>query len=260
MSQQPDKLFSEKLRDFQKPAPAGAWDRIEANLEKKNKPGLAWWHIAASIAFFAAIGYIAFVHSTESPNQPIAEAEIKSPDSNDSAPDTPADIPTPQTAEGVDVPELASARTPKPINNTPPKKRDEKQKQESQTEQVTQSSPTQEQESVVKLEPAHSNPVASAEIIHSETGQVTTAQQNILQNERTASLKFTVTANETEKYLNKTALAQATTEDQKPSTFKKLLQKANDLKSNQDPFGDLRDKKNEILALNFKNDKRGQNK
>jgi hypothetical protein len=38
------------------------------------------------------------------------------------------------------------------------------------------------------------------------------------------------------------------------------LQKASDLKSNQDPFGDLREKKNEILALNFKNEKRGQNK
>jgi hypothetical protein len=60
--------------------------------------------------------------------------------------------------------------------------------------------------------------------------------------------------------LDKKALAQATSEEKKSSTFKKLLKKANDLKSNQDPFGDLREKKNEILALNFRNEKRGQNK
>jgi hypothetical protein len=41
----------------------------------------------------------------------------------------------------------------------------------------------------------------------------------------------------------------------------KLLKKANNLTSNQDPLGELRQKKSEILALNFKNDKqRGQNK
>jgi hypothetical protein len=53
----------------------------------------------------------------------------------------------------------------------------------------------------------------------------------------------------------------ATPEDKKPSTLKKLLRKANELTNNQDPLGDLRQKKNEILALNFKSDKqRGQNK
>jgi hypothetical protein len=37
--------------------------------------------------------------------------------------------------------------------------------------------------------------------------------------------------------------------------LRKLLDKAYDLKHNQDPLGDLRQKKNEIFALNFKNDK-----
>jgi hypothetical protein len=64
-----------------------------------------------------------------------------------------------------------------------------------------------------------------------------------------------------EKYLNKKALAEATSDNKKPSTLRKLFDKAYDLKHNQDPFGDLRQKKNEILALNFKNEKqRSQNK
>jgi hypothetical protein len=54
-------------------------------------------------------------------------------------------------------------------------------------------------------------------------------------------------------------LAEATPELKKPSTLKKLLDKAYDLKHNQDAFGELRQKKNEILALNFKNEKQQRN-
>jgi hypothetical protein len=64
-----------------------------------------------------------------------------------------------------------------------------------------------------------------------------------------------------EKYLDKKSLAEATSEEKKSSTLRKLLDTAYDLKNNQDPFGDLRQKKNEILALNFKSEKqRSQNK
>jgi hypothetical protein len=69
------------------------------------------------------------------------------------------------------------------------------------------------------------------------------------------------TADEADGYLDKKALTEATSDDKKPSTLKKLLKKAHDLKNNQDPLGELRQKKNEILALNFKSEKeRGQNK
>jgi hypothetical protein len=78
--------------------------------------------------------------------------------------------------------------------------------------------------------------------------------------QETQNITLVYSAKEVDDYLDKNALAQATSKDKKPSTLKKLLQKANDLKNNQDPFGELRQKKNEILALNFKNEKRGQNK
>ncbi|HET6539425.1 MAG TPA: hypothetical protein VFG46_03020, partial [Chryseolinea sp.] len=77
---------------------------------------------------------------------------------------------------------------------------------------------------------------------------------------KSSSITITITAEETEKYLDKNAIAEATSKERKSSTFKKLLKKADELTSNQDPFGDLRVKKNEILALEFKNDRRGQNK
>ena len=88
----------------------------------------------------------------------------------------------------------------------------------------------------------------------------TTVTPKVAPEKNKSTMTLTFTAEETNKYLDKNALAEATQEDKKSSTFKKLLKKANDLKSNQDPFGDLREMKNEILALNFKNEKRGQNK
>jgi hypothetical protein len=62
-----------------------------------------------------------------------------------------------------------------------------------------------------------------------------------------------------EKYLVKKTDAEATADEKEASGLKKLLDKAYDLKHNQDPLGSLRQKKDEILAMNFKNEKRTQN-
>jgi hypothetical protein len=58
-----------------------------------------------------------------------------------------------------------------------------------------------------------------------------------------------------EKYLDKKGMADATPESKAASSLRKLLDKAYALKHNQDPMGELRQKKNEILAFNFKDDK-----
>lgn len=252
MSQQPDKLFSEKLRNFQKPAPVAAWDRIEAKLEKKTKPGFAWWHIAASIAFFAAIGYVYWSHNTGSSGQHIANGDV--PASTDV---TASDNNQKAKPEIIEKPQIAAAdnfkSTEKQQHDAPAM-----QKPATKLQPIAQPLPIRQEEGI-DAEPAYSDNVASVDPrLQHEAQQV--EEKKVSNREGTTSMKFTITANETDKYLNKSALAQATGEDQKASTFKKLLVKASDLKSNQDPFGDLRDKKNEILALNFKNDKRGQNK
>ncbi len=64
-----------------------------------------------------------------------------------------------------------------------------------------------------------------------------------------------------EKYLDKKALAQATSDNGKPSTLQKLLSKAYELKTTSSPMADLRQMKDEIFALNFRGEKqRTQNK
>jgi hypothetical protein len=62
-----------------------------------------------------------------------------------------------------------------------------------------------------------------------------------------------------EKYLAKNTDAEATPTSEETSGLRKLLDKAYDLKTNRDFLGELRQKKNEILAMNFKNDKHTQN-
>ena len=62
-----------------------------------------------------------------------------------------------------------------------------------------------------------------------------------------------------ERFLKKN-LVDATSEEKKQSGIQKLLTLAADIKNTSNGLGDLREKKNEILALNFHDDKRGQNK
>jgi hypothetical protein len=70
-----------------------------------------------------------------------------------------------------------------------------------------------------------------------------------------------MTVDDTNAYLKKNAEGEATSGSRKTSTLKRVLQKASELKNNdQDPFGDLRQMKNEILALNFKSEKQREQK
>ncbi len=102
---------------------------------------------------------------------------------------------------------------------------------------------------VIENTPEVIQPNAIAQVEPNAETKVASGEKNI---------KITISANESEKFLNKNSLAQATPSEKKTSTLKKLLDKAEDM----DPFGDLRQKKNEILALNFRSEKnqRGQNK
>src|SRR5688572_24093059 len=88
-NQQPDNFFRERLADYQKPAPAGAWDRIETSL-KKTETKFAWWKVAASLLLLTSIGYILWLQSSESNKQPIAQtqSEIESPKVKPIAPKT----------------------------------------------------------------------------------------------------------------------------------------------------------------------------
>lgn len=246
MNQQPDNFFREKLQDYQKPAPVGAWGRIEATLQKKNKTS-GWWKIAASLLLLTTVGYLLQPDQENSDRQPLAEATVENQPSISDAQNNKTQ-PSPN----------ASKQNLKPLDGESSRKENSNRKKLSHKKTKTQ-----------KIKTATSLPESSLELIDkneipvvdksSETEPVPQEQKNEnVSKPQNITLKFSVA--ETNEYLDKNIIAQATSDEKKSSTFKKLLKKANDLKSNQDPFGDLREKKNEILALNFKNEKRGQNK
>lgn len=261
MNQQPDKLFRDKLESFSRPAPASTWDRIDAGLDKKNNTRGIWWKAAASLLLLVVAGYILWsvLHNSTAPSpqlvdkpQPaeIIPQEIKETiPAPDSTPKQSTDIytesvtPSAQKTEAKVSDKKNDTEQPQQNKNivTPPVE-DAVMQQELVAETIPQ--PSAEETPAIAI-------VETPDVAATQHERVVSTQQNI-------TLVFST--DETDNYLNKNFSEEATDEEQKPSTFKKLLKKAQDLKNNQDPVGELRQKKNEILALNFKNEKRGQNK
>lgn len=243
MNQQLDNFFREKLHDHQKSAPAGAWNRIASALDKPQRT-FVWWKIAASIVLVCLTAYI-FWNKNSHPSTPslsqvkAVEPAVKKADDIEKV--LPTEQPDQKMANNNSLTPSAVERQPKkPSVNT------------IHSRKLVAVAPTETP--VVSEEET-----TSEEIISSPDKTVQHAEQSP-SSQKPSSITLTYTVEETNKYLDKNGLAEATSTGKKSSTLKKLLKKANDLKSNQDPFGDLRERKNEILALNFKNEKRGQNK
>jgi hypothetical protein len=261
MNQQPDKLFRDKLESFSRPAPASAWDKIEAGLDKKNNTGGIGWKVAASLLILIVAGYILWtvLHNSTTPSQQLVNKDKQQPQQSipqKNAEHTPAPDSTEKSNTGV-----YTESVTQPVQKTESVTTD---KYKQQPEQTTTPLPVDDDAAtqpelvaeVITPQPAAEEVPAIAVV---ETPDVAATQhERAVATQQSITLVFS--ADETDNYLNKNLSAEATDEEQKPSTFKKLLKKAQDLKNNQDPVGELRQKKNEILALNFKNEKRGQNK
>lgn len=256
MNQQPDKLFRDKLERYQKAAPAGVWDRINTGVVKKNNNHtFRWLSIAASLLLLAAVIFLfwpdrkAIDHST----LPTAHEETSSPETSSEK-----KTEQPKVVQQKDEPKAPAVQNKvAPPQRHIPKQKEEKKKviipSEAPAEEITVVKAEEEQKIIRTPE----QPEVITEPSNEEQPVVASATPAAAQQ----NIKLVFSAEESEEYLDKKSLAEATSSDKKPSTLKKLLKKAEDLATNQDPFGELRQKKNEILALSFKTDKqRGQNK
>jgi hypothetical protein len=261
MMNETDKFFKQKLGAFERNVPASAWGKVEQNIARKRTQG--WWlKIAASVALFIAL-FVLAMKVTNEDSQSIAEKTIeKSADVRESkeknvSPVETAKIPAENKNEA---PKNTTAKLQK--KNKAKTRNSEEQNRSSEIDQMKNLQPSQtlassgEKENTV---PAEHDPVPA---LQEETIVVADAtNDNDVEDERSA-VTLVYSADEVNaKYLNKNTLAGATPDTKKSSTLRKLLDKAYDLKHNQDPVGELRQKKNEILALNFKNEKqRSQNR
>ena len=247
--QQPDNFFREKLRNYQKPAPQGAWNKIESALEKKTERKFVWWKVAAVLFLIAGAGYLFLVNINDPDQQHLtAEKQLDNILQN-------AEKPKSQK----NVEQIKPEKSDKTELSDKVKTNDLKVERVEQVEKhspklIEKEKPAEDR--VQDIDVKEDIRLAQELPVQSDSPTVESPEKG----EKRSTITLTFSSDQTSQYLNKNAIADATSTDKKPSNLKKLLQKANDLKSNQDPFGDLRERKNEILALSFKNDKRGQNK
>lgn len=238
MSDQPDKLFREKLENHQRPAPPDAWGRIERGLAKKNNK-LLWLRIAASLLLFgvAAIAIVSILKDDHASTITQKDTEVKQTVPNVQ------NSPVPKASvESAEVAPHESTKKQPEIAHSREVKKDSSPiaiKEKESKEQIMESELVVIQEEQVNVTPLVSSP------------------EEITSTDNKKGFKLIIEADEVnQKYLKKESLANATSQEDNSSGIKKLLDKAQDLKNNQNPLGDLRQMKNEIFALNFQENKK----
>lgn len=249
MNEQPDKFFRDKLEGYHPSPPAAAWDRIEANLAKKNHK-VIWLRVAAAVALLACAAYLLWPAGDSAPAPTVADKNQTPNTVEKELEKGAAEKQVPVTDDDNQQP----ARTQMAQNVT--KKQIKPNKQAAIEAPVPVAVNKQEQQEPSQVETIADETITEVAVNDAATE---TVPQILEQESKEDNMIITLTAEEVnEKYLTKKTIADATTQEKKSSTLRKLLDKAYDLKHNQDPVGELRQMKNEILALNFKNDKRRQ--
>lgn len=222
-----------------------AWNKIEKGLDQRKGP-VNWFSIAASITFLvvSAFTYLQLFHQDH--QEGIAQNKIVLSPAKQKSAEPPAEQ------------EIKKASTIETAGNEAAKKT--KQQPAGAIAKMNNDFPR-------KVEVKDENIAAPVDnrIVPVDTASQSFALPSQLAFKAPAkeeTVTIVLTADQTREYLtSKNSTTQATSIEKKSSTFRKLLKKAADLKVNQDPFGELRQKKNEILALNFRSEKqRGQKK
>jgi len=226
MISQPDKLFRDKLEDFQQPAPLGAWDKIESNLAKRNYK-IVWLRVAAGVALLSAAAIALW--PTEKEKQTLTETHENSV--------TPID--------SVKKPILNQQEEKEEIRDkvlTPPQKKYTSPIAKSDKSDQKSIQPVQDSVAIIPL-------YESKELIAAVGAS----------EEKVSSKTIIYTADEVNsKFLKKKLPPEATPDTKEASGIQKLIGLAYAAKNSEATLGDLRQKKDDILALNF-GKKKGEN-
>jgi len=249
MNQQPDKFFRDKLQNYDPPVPPAAWNRVAGNLKRKNNTGL-FLRIAAALLLLAT-GTLLIYPVSKTDDNKFASATSE----------TAADTSATQRNNETDDQRTQPARDGE---NTPPQTAEDAglQKHEPDKAHVTKRKEnplaTQLPEPALPITVITDKPEQYIAALETEVQQTAEQHQEPQQGQTTTRKSVTIVFSAEEvnqKYLAKKQEPEATDEQPQASGLKKLLDKAYDLKHNQDLLGSLRQKKNEILALNFRNEK-----
>lgn len=249
-----DKLFREKLEQYSLEAPAMAWSKIETALPNNNK-SFIWLKIAASMLVLLTLSILLWPskHNTSlmvdthkpsdktinsKPNEKVkSNQQTDKLKSNNGNREIKIDSQQEKKAD-----EKPVKVTPAPVTNFSNRG----------TNLAMNENPAQ------KTEPIIIEEINTIAIVESQTVSETPTSSAIVKNNQENTV-IVLAATDVSKYLKNTSMADATTEEENTSSFRKLLDKAADLKNSDSGFSELRQKKNEILALNFRNDNRERN-
>ncbi len=238
MKPQPDELFRSKLENFQMPAPAGAWSKVEAGLKNSSRSGWFWIRVAASVVLLLMTGGV--LYRTFSPEQkvPLAEQSEKS---------VALENPVQQHMSNALVAEFETttgitATTSSSIKST--------KKELTKKPAIIDSHTT---ELIADATTLTNLPNAAADIYEDSAEQVNSEVAAISKPSAEApSLYIVYTTDEVnQKYLRQTPEDDATSPEKKSSRMQMLMAVANNITTGDAGIGDLRQWKDEILALNF---------
>lgn len=225
MSNPIDQLFKNKLGEHRVAPSKEAWTKVEAGLSKKNNKLL--WRVAAVLALFGLLTTTWFYNTeTNQEVQQVSQTEINTPES----PKAESSLPNVAQTQTEEKKQPLVAK-PKSMNN----QRTQSSEVAANT-LVTEQPKEKEQGAFPEFEP-----IISTDVIA------------IAKTEKPIVIEFTLDALVTE------TQAVAHANEEKNTGFKKIFDKALEIKNGESDFGSLRDAKNELFALDFRKDKTKRN-
>lgn len=242
---QPDKLFKDKLYHHSEPVPSQAWNKIQAQMPAKK---WNWLAIAAAILpfFIAAIYFVSIQNFSETQNSiasvespVITEKKIINKNKKQNEAKTSKD----NIQKNNKTKEVKDDKANKKIIIPPQTIHKQKESWVAENKMAT----TKEEEKNMDVVAS----VSEKEVVEEKAKILNQDKSKI---NASTTLVYTI-AEVNEKYILKKEETEATTNNENASSFQKLLQKAGELTTNQSPIAQLRQKKNEILALDFKKEK-----
>lgn len=259
MTLPPDQLFRDRLGNFQKKAPATAWDRIETRLDRK-QAHIPWLKMAAGLLLLLATSILLWQPGRNprvASASPIYNRDI-APAGHLPVEQKPGDPPQGQIGATLDhtvthakkavtkhpKPETLTDKSSAPKPHSLGKEALPAPSQESLSGNLAAQTETQEAASI---------PVAKAESANIQSDALTEAAPN------RASITYTAEQVEA-KFLKKENPSDATPDRKNTSGLQKVVAVALDFKYEESLVGELRDIKNEWLSFNPPSKKRQLNK
>lgn len=245
MKNLPDDIFRRKLEHLQTPPPPHAWEQIEKGMRRKRMT--PWLAIAASLLLAITASALILTRQTDGDTPQIANRQP--PETQETQPSNNDEVATPTERNTDTLAEDEPARHTRPV----PGVADVRVEVAAETVADNTKPRAAEPSSPVEPDPAIDAGQPTEDSIPTMMATAPTQDD-------TAPVKIVLAADDVQsKYLKRKNNDHATEEVAKASGLKKLLDKADQIQD-QDPIGDLRQMKNEILALNFQGKKREQHK